>query len=229
MTAATPAPPPDPGPPGFDLPGTVRRIRRRARLSQRRLADVAGLSASTVAQVEAGRRSLSAVDLAALADVAGLRLVLVDPQGQVVQPMRSTSVRDEGGRRYPAHCDVRHGDQGWWYLPHRADRPVPWFTFDRRPDVPLEDDDHPAPSIDDDPRLRRAQREHVERIARAARSRMARVDRMLRELTGEIRPEPEVQDLCECPPGCEALLVGDDPAGQLDPHVADCPCRCDIH
>ena len=214
---------------GFELPGTVRRIRRTARLSQRQLAAATGLSSSVIAEVETGRRSLSAADLAALADVAGLRLVLVDPQDQVVPPMRSNGVRDEGGRRYPAHCDVRHGDEGWWYLPHRADRPVPWFTFDRRPDVPLQDDDHPVPSVDDDPRLRRAQREHVERVARAARSRWARVDRMLRELTGEIAPEPEVQDLCECPPGCEALLVGDDPAGQLDPHVADCPCRCDVH
>ncbi|SCX39770.1 Helix-turn-helix [Klenkia marina] len=220
---------PTSGQPSFDLPGTVRRIRRRARLSQRQLATVTGLSASTVAQVEAGHRSLSATHLAALADVAGLRLVLVDTADSVVPPMRSASVRDEGGRRYPAHYDVRHGDEGWWYLPHRSDRPVPWFTFDRRPDVALQDDDHPAPSADDNPRVRRAQREHVERVARAARQRWARVDRTLRQLTGELAPEPEVQDLCECPPGCEALLVGDDPAGQLDPHVAGCPCRCDVH
>lgn len=212
---------------GFELSGTVRRIRREARLSQRQLADAAGVSASTVAQVETGRRSLSARDLAALAAVAGLRLVLVDPQGTVVAPMRGDAVRDDGGRRYPAHYDVRHGDEGWWYLPHRAARPLPWFTFDRRPLEPLQDDDHPAPSAEDDPRLRRAHREHVERVARAARERMARVDRMLARLDEDA--DPDLLDPCGCPPGCERLLVGDDPAGQLDPHVTGCPCRCDIH
>ncbi|MEI4272476.1 helix-turn-helix transcriptional regulator [Klenkia sp. LSe6-5] len=215
--------------PGFELSGTVRRIRRTARLSQRQLAAAAGLSATTVAQVETGRRSLSATDLAALATVAGLRLVLLDAAGEVVPPMRPDAVRDDGGRRYPAHCDVRHGDEGWWYLPHRAHRAIPWFTFDLRPHEPLQDDDHPSPAPEHDPRSRRARREHVERVAQAARARTARVEAMLRRLSGEPDPLAELLDPCGCLPGCEELLVGDDPEGQLDPHVADCPCRCDTH
>ncbi|MCO7220277.1 helix-turn-helix domain-containing protein [Klenkia sp. PcliD-1-E] len=211
----------------FDLSGTVRRIRRTARLSQRELALAVGLSKSTVAQAEAGRRGLPADALAALATVAGLRLALVDGDGTVVPPMRDVAARDGGGRRYPAHCDVRHADEGWWYLPHRATRPVPWFTFDLDRSEPLTDDDHPVQVPEDDPRWRAEQRRVASLTAWAARQQQLREDYLRRLAAGEV--EPPVEDPCTCPPGCEELLLGDDAAGQADPHVPDCPCRCDIH
>ncbi|SDF61526.1 helix-turn-helix domain-containing protein [Klenkia brasiliensis] len=214
-------------PADFDLSGTVRRIRRTARLSQRELALAAGLSKSTIAQVETGRRGLSADALASLATIAGLRLALVDGDGVEVLPMRGSAARDDGGRRYPAHCDVRHGDEGWWYLPHRAARPVPWFTFDLRRSEPLADDDHPVQVPEDDPRWRAEQRRVESLTAWAARQQQLREDYLRRLGAGEVPPLRD--DPCTCPPGCEELLVGDDPAGQADPHVPDCPCRCDVH
>lgn len=212
---------------GFDTGGYVRRLRRVAGLSQRAMADLTDMTQQTLARVETARQDLRVREFAALVRTAGLRLVLVDGSGAEVAPMQPDTVRDAGGRRFPAHVDVRHGDDDWWHGPHRYTREQPTYTFSLGRE--LQAGDHPAPSPEDDLRWRRERREHEARVARARRAQWARVDRTLRQLTGDLAPEPEVQDLCTCPPGCEALLVGDDPAGQLDPHVEDCPCRCDVH
>jgi transcriptional regulator with XRE-family HTH domain len=205
----------------FDTGGHVRRCRRIAGLSQRAIADRVGLSQSMLARVETGRQDLGVTQLVALARCAGLRLALLDGAGREVAPMRALAVRDRGWRRFPAHVDVRHGDEWWWRGDTGYHRSRPTFTFTR--DVAPRDDDHKEPDPRDDLEWRR--RDRVRAALQRQEEEYAR-----RVASGEV--VPEVYDLlamCECPPGCEELLVGDDPAGQADPHVPDCPCRCDIH
>lgn len=109
-------------------PGVIRRIRRQTGVSQRRLADLAGVSKSTVARWETGQTSPSLDIATALADLAGLRLVLVSSQGDEVAPMRSTAVKDLARRRYPAHLDPRAGASRDQFRPGRR---VSGVTFDR--------------------------------------------------------------------------------------------------
>ncbi|TDE91460.1 hypothetical protein EXU48_14955 [Occultella glacieicola] len=57
---------------------------------------------------------------------AGLRLAVVDETGREVEPVPTQEVRDNGGRRFPAHLDVFPPDQ----VPsHRSSHP----RYDRMP------------------------------------------------------------------------------------------------
>lgn len=198
----------------FDLPGAVRRIRRRADLSQRQLADACGLSQASIAQAETGRRGLSVDALSRLAARAGLRLALLDDSGGEAAPMSAEAVRDGAGRRFPAHLDTRHGDEDWWHGRERYSRQQPWYTFDRarrtrdvwreRTGMP---DDHQLPEPGDSPADRRRARQAAARRRRG---------------TGEVPPAPEFE--CSCPDACDAL---DDWTGK-PVHAVGCPCRCDI-
>lgn len=69
--------------------------------------------------------------LARAAALAGLRLGLLDASGREVAGMTPDAVRDRRGRLFPAHLDVRHGDEGWWHGDERYSRTPPWYTFDR--------------------------------------------------------------------------------------------------
>ncbi|WP_369255447.1 helix-turn-helix domain-containing protein [Geodermatophilus amargosae] len=214
----------------FDLSGLLRRIRRAADLSQRELARSGGVPASTVAAAEAGTRGLDARALARLAAVAGLRLVLLDAQGDEVAPMHGGAVRDEGGRHFPAHLDTRHGDDGWWHGPHRFDRRPVTYTFTRdrtwrdrfrqaRGGVP---GDHQLPRPGDSLAERAA--------ARRAAAERARAEERARHLE-EDRGRPGVGGFrCECPPACEELLLHERPPtpGRLERHAPDCVCGCDL-
>jgi transcriptional regulator with XRE-family HTH domain len=207
----------------FDLPGALRRIRRIADLSQRELAAAAGLSPSTIGQVETGRRDLPVRLLVELAAVAGLAVALVDDDGTLVPPMAGAAIRDMGNRRFPAHLDTRYSDEGWWHAPHRYDRDQPWYTFDRdrrtrdryrrRNGFP---DDHQLPRPGDSPQERSAARRRA-----AARARAEDTER--RFLAGEFR---HIDDTftCSCPPRCDEL---DDGSGR-PVHTEDCPCSCDL-
>ena len=207
----------------FDLPGALRRIRRIADLSQRELAAAAGISASAIGHAETRARDLSTGMLSSLAALAGLRLALVDDNGDEVAPMAGDAVRDMGNRRFPAHLDTRYGDDGWWHGPHRYDREQPWYTFDRdrrmrnayrtRDGTP---DDHQLPQAGDSPADRAAAR-------RLARLRARAADRERRFLAGEFR---SVDDsfTCTCPPGCDEL----DDWSNRPVHHAACPCSCDL-
>ncbi|SHF64573.1 helix-turn-helix domain-containing protein [Geodermatophilus nigrescens] len=210
----------------FDLPGLVRRIRRTADLSQRELGRATGVSGTTIAAAEAGSRGLDARVLARLADTAGLRLALLDGEGHEVAPMDGGAVRDEGGRRYPAHLDVRHGDDGWWHGPHRYDRDPVTYTFDRdrrwrdlrrvRRGVP---DDHQRPQPGD------GLRDRAEARRRAAlRAWRERVDEA--RAAAASRPDP----VCTCPPACDDVFLDDRPPtpGRLRPHAPDCACGCSL-
>ncbi|SDC41272.1 Helix-turn-helix [Geodermatophilus telluris] len=206
-----------------DLPGLLRRIRRTADWSQRDLARTCGLSKSSVAAIESGERGLDARVLSRVAGLAGLRLALVDGEGAVVAPMDAGAVRDEGGRRYPAHLDTRHGDEGWWHGPHRYDRPPVTYTFtrDRRTRDEVRElrgtpPDHQRPQPGDGLAERAA--------ARRAAARRAREEERRRRLdAGELAPA-DLRFDCSCPPECDEL---DDRSGPPR-HARDCTCGCDL-
>jgi transcriptional regulator with XRE-family HTH domain len=204
----------------FDLSGALRRIRRRADLSQRDLARVTETAKSTIAAAESGAAGLDVRVLARAAAAADLRLALVDPKGQEVPGMASTAVRDSAGRRFPAHLDTRYGDEAWWHGPERYSRPEPWYTFDRcrdirdryrrRDGVP---DDHQLPQPGDAPAERRAARN--EAIAQQ------RAEERERQRGG--RPVEREPWVCDCPPRCAELEDWNGPPR----HTDGCPCHCD--
>jgi transcriptional regulator with XRE-family HTH domain len=207
----------------FDLSGTLRRIRRRADLSQRELADAIEVSQSAVAQAESGRRDLPVGTLTRAAALAGLRLALLDDESTEVPAMARDTVRDGGRRRFPAHLDTHHSDERPGRYEHRYDRPVPWFTVDRdrsarnasRRSTGTPGDHHPI-RPGDSPAARRAQRQED------ARSRAAEERRRRRE-AGELSSVDASSD-CTCPPACDELE--DRPGPPV--HAPDCPCGCDL-
>jgi transcriptional regulator with XRE-family HTH domain len=207
----------------FDLPGALRRVRRRADMSQRELAAAAGISASAVAKAESGTRDLPTSLLARIAEVAALRLALVDGNGREVGPMSDAAVRDTSGRRFPAHLDTRYGDEDWWHGPDRHYRTQPRYTFDRRRD--LRDwnreqvgtpDDHQLPQPGDSPEQRADER-------RRARWAAVQAERERRFLAGEFADVRE-SFFCTCPAECDHL---DDRSG-TPVHADGCRCQCDI-
>jgi transcriptional regulator with XRE-family HTH domain len=206
----------------LDLPGTLRRIRRTADLSQRELARACGVSASVVAKAETGERDLPVQLLGRLLAVAELRLAVVDASGSTVAPMQPGTVRDAAGRRFPAHLDTRHGDEDWWGGEHRPRLRPPRYTFDvdrrvrdwrRTGGAPVE---HHAPEPGDSLAERAAARQR-ESARRDAQER----ERRFRE--GRIVPLPE-PFTCTCPAGCEY----DEVLNEDMSHAAGCVCLCDL-
>lgn len=100
---------------GLDEPGypwwsrALRQLRRRFDLSQRQLAERAGLAPSTVAELELGRVAPSVRLLEIVFGAVGFRLILTDCGGEPIQWSLAddSQPRDAAGRRYPAHLDVR--------------------------------------------------------------------------------------------------------------------------
>jgi HTH-type transcriptional regulator/antitoxin HipB len=207
----------------FDLPGVLRRIRRRADLSQRELARLIETSKSAVAAVEAGHAGLDTRLLARAAALAGLRVALLDQAGVEVNGMSGAAVRDGAGRLFPAHLDTRYGDEDWWHGPERYSRQQPWYTFDRRrytrdywrgrQGTP---DDHQLPQPGDSPEERAAARRRAAHLRR-----LEERERRLRETPW--RPAEEAFT-CQCPPLCEEL---DDRSGR-PVHAPECRCHCDV-
>jgi hypothetical protein len=158
-----------------------------------------------------------------MADLAGLRLVLLDEGGREVPGMAEDTVRDMSGRRFPAHLDTRYSDEGWWHGPHRYDREQPWYTFTRRRD--LRDrvrrragtpEDHQRPQPGDSPGERAAAR-------RREYWRQQAEERERAFLAGEFAGiDPGFE--CGCPPRCDEL---DDRSGR-PVHADGCPCLCDV-
>ena len=191
-------------------------------MSQRQLAERCGLSQSAIAHAETGRRDLSVGDFATAADLADLRLALLDRDGNEVLPMAPDTVRDLGRRRFPAHLDTVHSDElpGWWE--HRYDRPLPWFTAHRdrttrdavRRLDGIPQDHHPV-RPGDSPQERKATRQ------RAARRR-AREEIERRSAAGQLRPVEDFR--CTCPAACDEL---DDRSGG-PVHAPECACDCDV-
>lgn len=110
----------------LDPAGVVLRVRRMADLSQRDLAGMLGVSPATVARWESGARRVELVALEAVLDIAGLRLGVVDNRSQEILPVSADAVRDNAGRRFPAHLDVQPPD----VLPYEA---ISSPRYDRQP------------------------------------------------------------------------------------------------
>ena len=112
-----------------DTAGMVRRARRIIGLSQRDLARRLGVAHSTIARWETGTTSPDLAQFQRLLTHAGLRLVAVDGDGAVVEPMRPDAARDRAGRRYPSHLDLHAC--GWW-IPTGVHMTVEWVEAYRR-------------------------------------------------------------------------------------------------
>jgi transcriptional regulator with XRE-family HTH domain len=118
----------------YPLSGIVRRVRRAADLSQRELAERAGLSRTLVAAIETGTRTPSLRALIRILAAAQYRLVAVDGQGRLVLPLEVwQDTADGAGRRYPAHLDTIldpvFGD--WWADGFGLARPPETFRRNR--------------------------------------------------------------------------------------------------
>jgi transcriptional regulator with XRE-family HTH domain len=207
----------------LSLPGVLRRVRRIADLSQRELAVAVGISPSAVGSAESGARDLPLSVVARIAEVAALRLSLVDGDGGEIAGMVDNTVRDAAGRRFPAHLDTRYSDDRWWHGPDRKYRTQPWYTFDRCRDVRDRNrervgtpDDHQRPQPGDAPGQRAEER-------RRARQAATREEWERRFLAGEFAAVQEAFS-CSCPAECDHL---DDRSG-APVHADGCPCLCDI-
>ncbi|WP_051511000.1 helix-turn-helix domain-containing protein [Intrasporangium oryzae] len=186
------------------LPGRfVARARRMADLSQRELAAAVGVSHGTIARIEAGKGHTSPTVLSAILRVAGLRLVVVDESGREVGPVPADAVRDNAGRRFPAHLDVAPPDReprerresprydrlearAWYHRREERDR-------QRNVSPVLAEEDHPT--VPD----------------------LARRRRLIRGPQPRVTAPPTPLIECTCPDGCyleAACLTG-------------CPCQCE--
>ena len=198
----------------FDAGGHVARVRRLADLSQRELAEEAGVGQATIARWESGGPSITVAMLDRILRVAGLRLEVVDESGQTVRPMNPGAVRDNAGRRFPAHLDVAPPE----LMPsnrgagRRYDRPDPqgWYALRRTRDHELaageaRPADHPTVS-------EFAERRNARRATRASRSsRPTDTDRL---------PSCTCADDCTdhpaCPPSCRCQCEPPLPGGSAN-------------
>ena len=91
----------------FDVAGFMMRVRRICDLSQRELGGVLGFEQSQVARMESSRRRVDVSLFSEILSLAGLRIAVVDEDGVEVAPVPHDVLRDNAGRRMPAHLDVR--------------------------------------------------------------------------------------------------------------------------
>ncbi len=188
-----------------DVARLVVRVRRMADLSQRDLAARLGTSPSTVARIETGSCSVSVGLLMRILQVGGLRLAAVGGDGVAVTPVAADVLRDNGGRRFPAHLDVDPpaAVPKLRRLMPRRDRPPAKGWYRQRP---LRDDLRRVEGVPTDHPTHAEVRE-VEARERDQRAR-------LRLLLARAAPAPPE---CTCPTSC-LLDAGCRPA---------CPCQCE--
>jgi len=113
----------------------VVRVRRSADLSQRDLAMRVGISSSAVGRYETSTSAPALEVFERILGLAGLRLAVLDPAGHEVDPVPADLVRDNQGRRFPAHLDVAPPDEvpyERWAYP-RYDRPAARGWYQLRP------------------------------------------------------------------------------------------------
>ena len=175
----------------LDVSGVVRRLRRTNDLSQRDLARAVGIDQSQIARIEASHRGIDVELFAQILEMGGMRLAIVDAHGVEITPVGQDVLRDNAGRRMPAHLDVLEpGELPYFALRGpRYDRAKPRARYHhrrardrRRTEVGID------PSVDQPTRSGIAE---VERAARAAR--LAHVRRRASALRS---------DDCTCIPAC---------------------------
>jgi transcriptional regulator with XRE-family HTH domain len=122
-----------------DVPATLRAARRARRVSQRQLAEYAGVPRQTVERIEAGRADPRVSTLETVLQAIGLQLAVCNAQGRVIKidPEREQLV-DWSGRHFPAHCEVApagtypFGDWwGWWRKDPNVRNKNPTHTYSR--------------------------------------------------------------------------------------------------
>jgi transcriptional regulator with XRE-family HTH domain len=195
---------------GFDVGGHLARLRRRADLSQRELAGRVGVSQSAIAAYEANQREVSARRLDEILRLGGLRLAVIDASGEEVAGFPVDVVRDNAGRRFPAHLDVQPPDvlPGHAFSSPHPDRPpvVAWHI--RRAERDRLRAKAGQPPANDHPTLpaleQRARRRDEERRAAALSS--------AAKLAARLAADP-----CTCPVECWEY-AGCAPG---------CPCGCE--
>jgi len=120
----------------------LRAVRRVRIVSQRELADLAGVRRSTISRIESGetrRPSFELIDR--IVRAAGFALVIATVHDQLLElDDELCRLRDRGGRRYPAHLPmfkVKFGGYPWWGWSRIAwsetDQAAPVWSFYRRP------------------------------------------------------------------------------------------------
>ncbi|SDU74582.1 helix-turn-helix domain-containing protein [Jiangella alkaliphila] len=97
--------------------GTVlRTARAHAGLSQRELAERAGVALSSIVKTEAARSVPSWSTMMTCLEACGVRLAFVTPDGEVVLTAPLVLAPDAAGRHYPSHLPVWavERDEQWW-------------------------------------------------------------------------------------------------------------------
>jgi transcriptional regulator with XRE-family HTH domain len=126
----------------MDTARLLRAVRRHRRLSQRDLADHAGVPHSTIGRIESGAVEPRVATLVAILRAVHLDLALVDQFGNVLDvDEQGDRLRDRAFRRFPAHLEIERviaeGRDPWWgwrrIAWHPADKRVPTHTYLRRP------------------------------------------------------------------------------------------------
>lgn len=187
---------------GWEVSGFVIRARRSGDLSQRELAAAVGVSQSTIAALEVGDRDPSVSLFRSILATGGLRLAVVDAAGEPVASVSWDTVRDNAGRRLPAHLDADPPDRRPIHrpvLPEKGRLPVKaWYRMreerDRVRDSRAEVPDHPT------------------RAELAVRRR--------RQLYGPRPPAPGARDRhveCTCETACWLGTTC----------IGDCGCQCE--
>ncbi|MEU4681023.1 GNAT family N-acetyltransferase [Micromonospora sp. NPDC023737] len=191
----------------IDVGAMLRALRRQADLSQRELAERSGVPKSTLARIESGQGTeprFATVDR--LVRAAGGALTVGVPRAALTGDNGSDDLpipaddgrRDEAGRRYPPHLDLREVRKltdwpgAWWahwytLPPEKWPLRVPEVTYD----------------LDRERRDERRWRERLRRQIRVRRERQGLPDgswRFLAELpggalVGELRAHERSEDL----------------------------------
>ncbi|MFI7577497.1 GNAT family N-acetyltransferase [Micromonospora sp. NPDC049497] len=188
-----------------DLGVILRALRRRADLSQRELAERAGVPQATLARIEAGRTAdprYRTVEL--LVRAAGGQVTIgapaeAAPAGGPLPGVPHDGLRDTAGRRYPAHLDV-------WEVHEPRDWPGAWWAhwYTLPPALwPL----RLPPASYHRNRVYRDERRWGEEVRRTVR---------VRRVTGSGLPATSWRFVAELPDG---ELVGELRAHERSPHL----------
>jgi transcriptional regulator with XRE-family HTH domain len=189
---------------GVDVGAALRSLRRLADLSQRELAERSGVPQATLARIESGRATDPRFrTVERLVRAAGGKMAIGAPDAAEtvdgsLPPVPHDEMRDEAGRRYPAHLDV-------WEVREPKDWPGAWWANWYNLPPPLWPLPLPAATYERN-RSYRDRRRWAAEVRRAVR---------LRRVTGGL-PATSWRLVAELPGGD---LVGELRAHERSPHL----------